>query len=285
MNKWRQALINPVLIKETKLRFRGMKSIWGIFFYLLVMGIVTIGMIFALSGGGTRPIRTDESRMLFIFLTVAQMGLILFMTPGLTSGVISSEREKQTLNILLTTEQSSTSIILSKLISSIAFLALMVLSSLPFYSLVFLFGGISPRELILTFVIFFVTMLSVGSLGVLFSTVFRKTIIATITTYGTALFLVAFLYAYILIFSSVIFGPTPTQHAIGPFLYFIVATNPAAVIISVFEPTFVGDILNHYGETYSILPTYVISYLVLTALALGVSIMILRPRYRRKTKG
>ena len=121
MNKWRAALINPVLIKETKLRFRGIKSIWGIFFYLLVMGFVSLGLIFAMTNGGTRAIQSSDSRTLFIFLTAAQMGLILFMTPGLTAGVISSEREKQTLNILLTTKQSSASIIISKLVSSLAF--------------------------------------------------------------------------------------------------------------------------------------------------------------------
>ena len=59
--------------------------------------------------------------MMFAVLTILQMALVLFITPSLTAGAISSEREKQTLNILLTTTQSSTQIIIGKLFSSVAF--------------------------------------------------------------------------------------------------------------------------------------------------------------------
>lgn len=44
--------------------------------------------------------------MMFAVLTILQMALVLFITPSLTAGAISSEREKQTLNILLTTTQA-----------------------------------------------------------------------------------------------------------------------------------------------------------------------------------
>lgn len=122
--------------------------------------------------------------MLFMMLSFVQMALISFVAPGLTAGVISGERERQTLNILLTTQQSSTSIIIGKLVSSLAFLMLIVLATLPLYSLVFLFGGISPQQLLQTFGLFVVTMFILGSMGVFFSTLIRKTMIAMITTYG-----------------------------------------------------------------------------------------------------
>ena len=72
-------------------------------------------------------------------LSVLQLALIVFITPGLTAGVISSERERQTLNMLLTTTQSSTSIIIGKLVSSVAYLLLLMIASLPLYSIVFLY--------------------------------------------------------------------------------------------------------------------------------------------------
>ena len=89
--------------------------------------------------------------MMFAVLTILQMALVLFITPSLTAGAISSEREKQTLNILLTTTQSSTQIVVGKLLSSVAFLVLMLVAGLPLYSLVFLFGGVSPSQLISIF--------------------------------------------------------------------------------------------------------------------------------------
>src|SRR5690606_18272 len=116
-------LANPVLIKEVKLRFRSLKSFTGILFYLIAMSVFVFGFIFlttSISGSGF--FRPDESFALFTMMTFIQLGLILFITPGLTAGTISTEREKQTLNMLLTTSQTSFQIIFGKLTSSVAFL-------------------------------------------------------------------------------------------------------------------------------------------------------------------
>ena len=114
---------NPVLFKELKLRFRSPKSFTGILFYLIAMCIFVFGFIFTtMSMTGTSYFRPSESLVLFSLLSYIQLGLVLFITPGLTAGAISSEREKQTLPILLTTSQSSFQIISGKLLSSIAFL-------------------------------------------------------------------------------------------------------------------------------------------------------------------
>src|SRR5690606_14075418 len=112
-------------------------------------------------------------------------------TPGLTAGTISTEREKQTLNMLLTTSQTSFQIIFGKLTSSVAFLLLMIVSGLPIYSLVFLYGGVSPSQLAVIFVFYLLTLLTIGSLGVMYSTLLRKTIVSMIVTYGTMIFLTA----------------------------------------------------------------------------------------------
>ncbi len=127
--------------------------------------------------------------MMFAVLTILQMALVLFITPSLTAGAISSEREKQTLNILLTTTQSSTQIVIGKLFSSVAFLVLMLIAGLPLYSLVFLFGGVSPSQLVAIFLFYLVTVIAIGSIGVMFSTITKKTIVAMIATYGSIIFL------------------------------------------------------------------------------------------------
>lgn len=87
---------NPVLIKELKLRFRNMKSFTGILFYLIAMSVFVFGFIFlATSLTGSGFFRPDESFMLFSIMTYIQLGLILFITPALTAGTISSERENR----------------------------------------------------------------------------------------------------------------------------------------------------------------------------------------------
>lgn len=111
MSRLQGLLINPVLNKEIKLRFRSIKGFLGLLFYLIALGAIALGFIYINSmNGSSGYMRPEESRFMFIVLSMMQMGLIIFMTPGLTAGVISGERERQTLNMLLTTQQSSTTI-------------------------------------------------------------------------------------------------------------------------------------------------------------------------------
>ena len=183
--------MNPVLNKELKLRFRSGKTFVGILFYLLALTLLMVALMYVLrTSSPSGFFKPQESRLMFMFLAFFQLGLVLFITPGLTGGVISSERERQTLSILLTTTQSSFTIVIGKLLSSISYLVLLILASLPIYSFVFLFGGISPTQLAQVFFFSLFTMLVIGSFGVLFSTLIRKTIVSMVTTYSVTLFIV-----------------------------------------------------------------------------------------------
>jgi ABC-2 type transport system permease protein len=286
MSKLSAFFINPMLNKEIKLRFRSFKSFLGLFFYLAVLGAAALGFIYIETGFGMDFFRAEDSRILFIVLSMGQLGLILFMTPGLTAGIISSEREKQTLNILLTTEQSSLSIILSKLISSLAFLILMVFASLPLYSIVFLYGGVSPKLVFITFGIYLVTMLAVGSLGIMLSTLLRKTMTATITTYGiTAVVVLGIVFLFVL-FQEIMFGYFPGQQAPKEtsLPYLLMMFNPPAVLISILEPGFEQEFLRNSSIKLPLTTGFVVTYLSLTVITLAVSIKKLRPSMKKGRK-
>lgn len=268
-------LINPVLNKEIKLRFRSFKGFLGVFFYLFALGLIAIGFILVNTMYSQVAIFSPgQSRIMFMVLSVVQMALILFMTPGLTSGVISGERERQTLNILLTTPQSSTSIILSKLISSISYLLLMMIASMPLYSIVFLFGGVSPTLLLTTFGLYFITMITIGSLGVMFSTLIRKTIVSTIVTYGVALFLTAGTGFLTIIFYEMFLYQN--SHSVLP--YFTAMVNPAIILIASFDSYMLEDIQQQTGVNFPLVASFIISYSVITILSLWISIKKLRPK-------
>ena len=79
---------NPVLFKELKLRFRSVKSFNGILFYLIAMCIFVLGFIFmTMNITGVSFFRPSESFILFTLLAFIQLGLVLFITPGLTAGL------------------------------------------------------------------------------------------------------------------------------------------------------------------------------------------------------
>lgn len=273
---------NPVLVKEVKLRFRSLKSFTGILFYLIAMSIFVFGFIFlTTSFTGSGFFRPEESFFLFGLLTYIQLGLILFITPGLTAGTISTEREKQTLNILLTTSQSSMQIILGKLSSSIAFLVLMLIAGLPIYSLVFLFGGISPGQLGLIFLFFFLTMITVGSIGVMFSTITRKTIVAMIATYGTMIFLAGVTAFFFIIAVQVnMMGTGITTNPL-PLAHFWASINPGVLIFTLLNPSTENMVSEATKIEFPVWAGYTIFYILLAVTAITISIKKLRVNMKR----
>ncbi|KON89122.1 ABC-type transport system involved in multi-copper enzyme maturation, permease component [Sporosarcina globispora] len=277
-------VVNPVLNKEFKLRFRSFKSYLGVLFYLLALGLIIVGFIFieSLSNNMQGFFKPDQSRTMFMVLSILQLGLILFITPGLTAGVISSERERQTLNIMLTTTQSSSSIILSKLFSSISYLILLIAASLPLYSFVFLFGGISPGQLLTTMGFYLFTILVYGSLGVLFSTLIRKTIVSMVTTYGVTLFLAGGTAFLTLIFMQLTnaYGYTGTQPT-NPLAYFPAMLNPVIILMSTFEPEMTNEITRSTGIEFPLWISYLISYTLIFIGAVLLSIKKLRPNMKK----
>ncbi|MFC6038160.1 ABC transporter permease [Paenisporosarcina macmurdoensis] len=273
---------NPVLVKEVKLRFRSLKSFTGILFYLIAMSIFVFGFIFlTTSFTGSGFFRPEESFFLFGLLTYIQLGLILFITPGLTAGTISTEREKQTLNILLTTSQSSMQIILGKLSSSIAFLVLMLIAGLPIYSLVFLFGGISPGQLGLIFLFFFLTMITVGSIGVMFSTITRKTIVAMIATYGTMIFLAGVTAFFFIIAVQVnMMGTGITTNSL-PLAHFWASINPGVLIFTLLNPSTENMVSEATKIEFPVWAGYTIFYILLAVTAITISIKKLRVNMKK----
>ncbi|MGQ9824453.1 MAG: ABC transporter permease, partial [Desulfotomaculales bacterium] len=133
----------------------------------------------------------DRSRTLFIMLSLTQLVLLGFVVPGLTAGVISGERERQTLNVLLTTRLTPRQIIWSKLVSACAFVVLLVTATLPLYSIVFMYGGIAPAQVLGVFGFYLVTIFLFGCLGVACSSFFKRTGVSTVTAYGLAFALAA----------------------------------------------------------------------------------------------
>ena len=269
-------LYNPVLMKEMKLRFRSFKSFSGLLFYLAVLCIFITGFVMvATEFKGYGYIEPTMSYALFVLLSIVQMALVMFITPGVTAGAISSEREKQTLNILLTTTQSSAQLIIGKLLSSIAFIVLMLIAGLPIYSLVFLFGGVSPSQMLTTFAFYFVTLVTIGSIGIFFSTITKKTIVAMIATYGAMIFLGA-ITAFLFFVSMVMAGSGVASTLGGYLAYAFASINPGALILTLTTPELKLVFEEMTGVHFPVWLTYLLFYSAVTVLCLTGAIKKLR---------
>ncbi|MCR3922690.1 MAG: ABC transporter permease, partial [Firmicutes bacterium] len=183
--------INPLLAKEMRLQMRSWRTFAMVAFYLVVLG--GFGTIFFSSmSGGLRMGNMDSAQLgqsMFIFLSLLQFALIVLFVPGLTANAISGEKERQTFDLLVSTQLTSLGIVLGKLTASLSTVFLLIFSSLPLYGFVFLLGGVAPRELAILVIILMLTALLFGSVTLLFSALFRKTTLSFIAAYGLAGFI------------------------------------------------------------------------------------------------
>ncbi len=124
-----------------------------------------------------------------IYSTMAYIELAMFMLiiPTITAGSITGEKERKTLDLLLISKMTPFSIIIGKLEAAIHIVRILAISSLPVLSIVFIFGGIQWWDLLLTLII---TGFFLGSIGIFFSTISRRTTTSTVLTYFTIIILV-----------------------------------------------------------------------------------------------
>lgn len=217
---------------------------------------------------------------MFVVLSVLQMALVMFITPGLTAGAISTEREKQTLNILLTTTQTSSQIIVGKLLSSVAFLILMLIAGLPLYSIVFLFGGVSPWQFVTMFFFYLVTLIAIGSIGIMFSTITKRTIVSMIATYGSMIFLGAItLFFFFIGYSLEMMVTNQNAQNLTPFSpisYFWACINPGVLIATLLSPDIKNGLQEMVGISFPNWIVYLIFYVLITVVCLTIAIRKLR---------
>jgi ABC-type transport system involved in multi-copper enzyme maturation permease subunit len=206
MNAVGRALWNPIVAKEYRSRMRTWRSPTAMTVYIVLLGGLGWAVFSAISYGGPLGVLgagTNYGQWLFTFLILFQVTLLAFITPALTAGAISGERERQTLDLLFVTPLPPFSIVWGKLLASMSFVVLLLILSIPIFSLVFLFGGIELDQMLYGFLVTGVTALTLGLMGLAFSTLFRRTLVATVVSYGAAFLLLVGSLGYGLLFPTV----------------------------------------------------------------------------------
>ncbi len=246
MNPAARALWNPIVAKEYRTRMRTWRSPLAITIYIVLLGgigwAVFSALSFSVSGFGQTPPGT-LGQMLFTFLILFQVGLLAFITPAPTAGAISGERERQTLDLLFVTPIAPFSIIWGKLLASMSFIVLLLFISVPIFSLVFLFGGIEFDQVAYAFIVSAVTAMTLGFLGVAFSTLFRRTLASTVVSYAAAFVLLVGAPVYGLLFPTNM-GPNATTLPAPPAITLVSPVIPLLTIAT-------NQPVSNYGIRYS----------------------------------
>jgi ABC-type transport system involved in multi-copper enzyme maturation permease subunit len=230
-----KALDNPIISKELKGRMRGRQGFILLTAYLTLVGLMIAGVYYystgKLSSPSIQPNTLQEiGKRIFSVVVLLELMLIVFIGPALTSGAISSERERGTFDLLRTTLLSSRSLIIGKLGAAVAYLLLLILAALPLQSLAFFLGGVGLAEMVISLILLTASTLLFCTLGIYFSGIAKRTIVATVMTYASLIFpVVAVGGVYLLLTKGSVDMSslsTEEENLLIFFLWTLLSTNP-----------------------------------------------------------
>lgn len=191
LNPFHPLFKNPVALKELRGRMRGPRAFVVLTCYLIVVGGFTA--LLYVAGTAAAYSTTGEvdggtlGRVLFGSVVAIELFLVTFITPAFTAGSISGEHESQTYDLLRTTLLPERQLVFGKLFSALAYVLLLLLAAIPLQSIAFLFGGVDVEEILISLVVLLATAIFLGTVGVYYSAVTRRTLRANIMTYVTIL--------------------------------------------------------------------------------------------------
>jgi ABC-2 type transport system permease protein len=296
---------NPVIVKELRGRMRGWRASVVLTIYLLVISLLTLLFYWMLQAtAGFGPQAPQVGKFMFFGTVVFQTVMVALLTPAFTAGSITSEREQKTYDLLMTTLLPARSIIFGKLGSALAYVMLLILSVAPLASLAFMFGGISPEEIVLSQVAVFAAAMLYASVGIFWSSALRTSVASNVLTYGTIIFqmlILPFLYLTITsLMGAYSYNPggrsmieTPEfWYVSGVVLSFhpLIAMGMSETFITQGDPLFIYTSTTKLnGETLLVVSPWLlfcIEAVLVSAILVLLSIRLVQPvRYKSRGRG
>lgn len=178
-------LSNPLFRKELRIGLRERRFLWMQVIYLgLACGVTLYSLRNLDSQSDFWSLRVEASQLVGV-LILLQGAVLLLITPALSSGALSSERERNSLDLLLVGGASPAQIVAGKLMHGLLLAFLLLLGGLPMAVLSLVLGGGTFQGLwLVSFVLVWCTLLLV-QYGLMLSARERRSAYATTQTYAS----------------------------------------------------------------------------------------------------
>ena len=175
-------MINPILRNEMKTDSRRFRFFLLLMIYVALLGVPTIAIYHAITTN--EYFDPSDFNGLYIFLACSEAVVLMFIVPALSASSICGEREKQTLDILLTTKMTPTKIIFGKLLVVLSKVTLLIICTLPIFAVVLFLGGIKMSHIIFCNLFLLMTTVFVASMSIWVSTLVKTSKMANVMAYA-----------------------------------------------------------------------------------------------------
>lgn len=176
-------LDQPILVKELRAALRRRR-----FVVLFTVALALIGLL--LVGGLTLGVGLAEAqdpsrlgRAAFLAFLFAEAVVVFLVFPAATCTSIIDEQASGTLDLLVTTRLRPGQVVLGKLLAGVVYGLLLVVSTLPLVAITFLYGGVAPWQIALSYAALAIAGVVVASYGLLVSSLSQTTARAVVRTF------------------------------------------------------------------------------------------------------
>lgn len=174
--------INPILIKELKVRARSVHIPIFVMVYNAVLAFIGIFMLMSsmdmIRGNG--QLNYGQMNEMVIVIGFFQCTMVILVSLALSASSFSSEKERETLDLLLMTPISTLEVVNGKLLSCVLTVSVFAFSSLPIMFLGTIYGGTDLTDVLYLMIILIILAFSVSARGMLWSVLFDKTSVAVV---------------------------------------------------------------------------------------------------------
>jgi ABC-type transport system involved in multi-copper enzyme maturation permease subunit len=185
--------LNPVAVRELRASFRGNRYLVT---QMILVFLSSLGMFFLLMGLIVQSEsgwdwELDSTWIGRVALHVCQgvhLAVVLLVVPAFAATSVCSERERQTLDLMLATGLTPRAIIVGKFCSAMMLTGLLFVSLMPLVCLCFLFGGVTVYQLAINYAALGLLASFLVTLGLAVSAGSPGTARAVITTYAATIF-------------------------------------------------------------------------------------------------
>jgi ABC-type transport system involved in multi-copper enzyme maturation permease subunit len=163
-----RALDHPIVRKELLESFRRRRYLFLLTGLLLVAAITVMVAMFALSDVGDAD-PNDVGRQTFAAFFAVELALVMVVFPSFSCTAVVEERTARSLDLLLTTRLTPRSVLLGKLGATLIYGLTFIVATGPLVALTFLWGGVSPAQIGLSYLLLLVVGVVGSTYGLLVS--------------------------------------------------------------------------------------------------------------------
>ncbi|MCR5419048.1 MAG: ABC transporter permease [Lachnospiraceae bacterium] len=180
--------INPIIRKDLTITSRSMRYSLGMLAYeglLMLVFMIAMRVLDNTSRyyASLNSQKLSEFIAMFPAVSIAELCIVALIIPMMAASAVTGEKERQTFDILMTTQIKPMQVVTGKMGSAIIRVMLYVLASVPIMAVGFTLGGISWWVLLIYLVLTLVLAILEASIAVFSSAVCKRTITATIMSY------------------------------------------------------------------------------------------------------